>query len=872
MLGLEGAVAVVRDGGLDGVLGVAVGDALAGGSALGLAQRVGVLTKLVVGDLVHGDRAVGSVGALGDNLVALDQLKRELAGSKLTPGQDLVRGDLVGDARLDRRHVIGIGERKCHIAVRLAGYAQIALAVIGHGEGNLARQLGVVGHASDLAGLGHGIGKGVLALLGLLAQSLVKVVERKGNLAKVDLALGIIGHARIRGHGCALFTGHGKGELAGNVSRGQAVGDLQVLDARKRCLGSIRGVGVLELDVLDVLGAPQLVRSDQLALAVIGNGRHDSVDRIVVGDAAGIALNLAQRIDVLTDLGVLEGAERNVAVGIILDGLDKLGVLALNLAQLKAELALRKVAAGQGLGRLDPVGNAGLNRLRSVDVLELGLVGFAPSHLHSGAELAPLVGRYRHGDLRDVLAVGNAVNRGPGVLFADPVDVRARLGVFDRAEVDDSLTLVVQIVLGHRRGHGRCRGLGYRGTVLGRQPKLKRVLLRPVATLEHLGQAKAGLGILGIHRYRRHVVLIADLAVVAQIGVDMRRGRLGGYVVPLGIEYVGRGIGFVAAHALLGGVELIDKGQACGSHSKHQVTVLIGSNRAVELRGVVTDELDDGSGGLGLVVLALLLKLILVVIGAGICQRILCGLCAFLIRVNRSLLLEVVVAVGVSRLKGRNRIAQRAGSPLVRVEIHGLGAVGNSRIALDVILEPRYLLGRKQVVEYDLLHTRGILHLNGLNGVDRKLAVYGLKVTQRNQRRGNVDRYDIALLGIVVAGTLHGNEQVFCLAIELVRIGLGFFVDRLARIGKRRAVDDDLGEAVDLHKVAQLIGKRDVAGLGLVVALVDFGRIRRLRRNGLRDVVEDLLELFGIGRRLVVVGVFRACTMSIPCRGIGVVA
>ena len=152
---------------------------------------------------------------------------------------------------------------------------------------------------------------------------------------------------------------------------------------------------------------------------------------------------------------------------------------------------------------------------------------------------------------------------------------------------------------------------------------------------------------------------------------------------------------------------------------------------------------------------------------------------------------------------------------------------------LDVILEPRYLLGRKQVVECDLLHARGILHLDGLNGIDRKLAVYGLKVTQRNQRRGNVDRYDIALLGIVVAGTLRGNEQVFCLAIELVRIGIGLFVDRLARLGKRRAVDDDLGEAVDLHKVAQLVGKRDVAGLGLVVALMDFGRIRRLRCDGL---------------------------------------
>ena len=123
--------------------------------------------------------------------------------------------------------------------------------------------------------------------------------------------------------------------------------------------------------------------------------------------------------------------------------------------------------------------------------------------------------------------------------------------------------------------------------------------------------------------------------------------------------------------------------------------------------------------------------------------------------------------------------------------------------------------------------------MDGLNAVDRKLAVYGLKVAQRNQRRGNVDRYDIALLGIIIAGTLHGDKQVFCLVGELVGVGIGFFVDRLARLGKRRAVDDDFGKSVDLHKVAQLVGKRDVAGLGLVVALMDFGRIRRLRCDGL---------------------------------------
>ena len=269
VLDVERAVAVVLDDSLNGV-----GRAIVGNAAditLGLAQRVGVLTGLVVGDLVHCNLAVGSVGALGNDHVALDELKAKLAGleAELAPGQDLGRGDLVGDTRLDRRHVIVIGERKCHIAVRVTGYTQLTLAVISHGEGNLARRLGVVGHASDLAGLGHGVGKGVLALLGLLAQSLVKVVERKDDLAKVDLALGIIGHARVRGHGCALFADHGKGELAGDVGRGQANRNhLQILLAHKRCLDRRGSVGVHKL----VAGVAVDSRRRQGTIAVVDNG------------------------------------------------------------------------------------------------------------------------------------------------------------------------------------------------------------------------------------------------------------------------------------------------------------------------------------------------------------------------------------------------------------------------------------------------------------------------------------------------------------------------------------------------------------------------------------------------------------------------
>ena len=177
----------------------------------------------------------------------------------------------------------------------------------------------------------------------------------------------------------------------------------------------------------------------------------------------------------------------------------------------------------------------------------------------------------------------------------------------------------------------------------------------------------------------------------------MRRGRLGGHVVPLGGENVSRG---TSAVTLLGCMELVDKGQTRGSHAKRQVTVLVANYGAVKLRSVAADKLDDGGGGLGHAVFALLLKLILVVIGAGTCQRILCRLRAVLVRVNRGLLLEVVVAVGVGRLKGRDRITQRAGLPLVRVEVNGLGTVlRGGRIALDVVLEALYVLGRKQVIE-----------------------------------------------------------------------------------------------------------------------------------------------------------------------------
>ena len=300
------------------------------------------------------------------------------------------------------------------------------------------------------------------------------------------------------------------------------------------------------------------MRSHQLALTVIADDRHDGVDVFVVGDATSVALDLAQRVGVLTDLGVLDGAERNIAVSVILYSLDKLRALALNLVQLKAELVCLEVAAGQGLGRLDLVGNTGLNMIRSIGVLELSL---ARGLRRRSLKLALLIGLHCHGELCNVLAVGDAVDRGPGMILTNLVDIRARLVIGNLAKAN------VRMALGCKRS----RGPGHRGVVLGRQAKLKLVLIRPVAALEHLGQAKVG----SCQRCRRGIERKANLAVIAQVDIDLRRTRNNLRVVPLGIDHVACGVRRVSAHTLLGGVKLVDKGEARGASLNRPVIAIL---------------------------------------------------------------------------------------------------------------------------------------------------------------------------------------------------------------------------------------------------------------------------------------------------------
>ena len=208
-------------------------------------------------------------------------------------------------------------------------------------------------------------------------------------------------------------------------------------------------------------------------------------------------------------------------------------------AQRKLEFVIGHRAPCERLGSLKS--QRGF-RLGAIGVLELGL---ARDLFNVSLKLTRGLNRHGHLERGNVIAVGDAAQFTCDL--ADLIGVLARLVVGDLAETDGRIALA----------HGRSRGRRHRGVVPGRRRefKLKLIGIRPVAALEHLGQAKLGLG---IHRCRRQ--LIANLAVIAQVNVNLR-----GVVVPLGVEHVGRGTGGVTAHALLGGVELVNKGQACGS-------------------------------------------------------------------------------------------------------------------------------------------------------------------------------------------------------------------------------------------------------------------------------------------------------------------
>ena len=188
---------------------------------------------------------------------------------------------------------------------------------------------------------------------------------------------------------------------------------------------------------------------------------------------------------------------------------------------------------------------------------------------------------------------------------------------------------------------------------------------------------------------------------------------------------------------------------------------------------------------------------------------------------------------------------------------------------LDILLES--VIGRKQVVTRGVLDARGVFNLNRLDVIERRALkdpVFHVHVIadQRNQRCGNLDRHDIALLRIGRA--LDGDDQVLGHARKLVRVRIA--LGCLGHFIKGDAINLSANKRIDLHKVAQLITKGDVAGLALVVTILDLSGRTLARGDRARDIIKHLLELIGVRRSLVEIGILGALTKLIGCIGRGV--
>ena len=524
-------------------------------------------------------------------------------------------------------------------------------------------------------------------------------------------------------------------------------------------------------------------------------------------------------------------------------------------AQRKLEFVIGHRAPCERLGSLKS--QRGF-RLGAIGVLELGLARDL-----FNVSLKPTCGLNSHGHLErgNVIAVGDTAQL--ALDLADLISVLARLVVGDLAEVDGSLALAVRV----GPVHGRVRGRRHRSVVLRRRGelKLKLIGIRPVAALEHLGQTKVSLG---IHRCRLGCKAKDNLAVVAQVRMHVRGSRNGGKVIPPGVKHVARGLGLVAVrlHIVLGGIQLVDIGQARGSLIKGPIAVIFDQS-AVVAGDLVPLKLHNGIVVLRLAVCAHRHKLVLVVIDVVALRLYRRALGAFLVRVDRRDFLEVIVAVGIGGLKLGDNIAQLAARPLVGQE--GDRLVVGVLVVIDILLE--HLIGRKQVVACFVLDARSVFNLNRLDVAERRALkdpVFHVHVIadQRNQRCGNLDRHDIALLRIGRA--LDGDDQVLGHARKLVRVRIA--LGCLGHFIKGDAINLSTDKRIDLHEVAQLITEGDVAGLALVVTILDLSGRALARGDRARDIIKHLLELIGIRRSLVEIGILGALTKLIGCVGRGV--
>ena len=362
------------------------------------------------------------------------------------------------------------------------------------------------------------------------------------------------------------------------------------------------------------------------------------------------------------------------------------------------------------------------------------------------------------------------------------------------------------------------------------------------------------IGQLQLLRHRQRAGHIdAQLAIIAQIGVDERfRGRLLD-AAPLRVQNV-RGCG--RAVLFLDLVQFVNVGQT--RRAGLEVTGTRGgilADSALDLLSGIAGEghmlgLRDGLAAFHGVVA------VLVVVRGTLLYRLRRN-SARLVGVDGRVLREVIVAIARSRLERGDHVARFLAGPLVGIEVHLACCVG---VLLHIRLHG--VIGILQQIERRRLHAGGVQHRDrrGVRDAHGILRQVDGEVAQRNQGRGHLHLHLVAHRNVV--RTRDGDHDVLQIGgsqagmhdtVEMVRVDVSIRGLGLAAVDL--SVVHELGQVGDLHVIAQLIVKGDVAGL----VLEAFARLRRIagaRRDLLGDVVEHMLQLIGVGRALVERGVF----------------
>ena len=252
------------------------------------------------------------------------------------------------------------GIRSCRVALLFA-IGTCSTSLIGR---TLTSSIG----GSLLAGSSLRFIVGISCTRAVRTQRLVQVIERKFDIAKINVAVGIVGCCSALRHRSRWVVGrYREGELALNACGGQALAGLQVLDAGKAHLNRTAcGVHVLEHQAV----ARRISRCGKCSVTVIHNHHREhnrlrlsgNATRQDIGFFVSYVINLPRRLTVLHRLygiviryqlgkafgGVFDAAKINVATGVV--GCRSHIFNAAKVFQRKIELAVSQATASQALG------------------------------------------------------------------------------------------------------------------------------------------------------------------------------------------------------------------------------------------------------------------------------------------------------------------------------------------------------------------------------------------------------------------------------------------------------------------------------------------------------------------------------------------